>query len=133
MLRHYPLLTSLGCGVILLATSHCGSNQAKLNQNEPLNPQVDFPSTLIIISKQETISETAQNQNLEATVPVYSFIVWKNEDTTDHSITSPTGLWDSGRIKSGQIFSYQFREPGDYLYTSVFNPNIKGIIHVQSQ
>lgn len=66
-------------------------------------------------------------------VPLGSRVAWINEDRRDHSVTSPTGLWDSGRIRPGDEFSHRFDQPGEYPYVSVYDRKIRGVILVEAQ
>jgi hypothetical protein len=70
------------------------------------------------------------SESLELTIPPGTTVTWSNQDDTDQSITSITGVWDSGRLRPGERFSYRFNEPGDYDYVSVFHPRLEGVIHV---
>lgn len=63
-------------------------------------------------------------------------IVWKNADTSAHTITSgttangPDGLFDSGLFGPGKFFSYTFSEVGDFPYYCVVHPWMEGVIVV---
>jgi len=48
-------------------------------------------------------------------------VSWLNDDSAFHSVTSgaygaPTGLFDSGYMDPGEVFSHSFDEPGEYAY-----------------
>ena len=54
-------------------------------------------------------------------------VIWKNEDSAFHSVTSgsyeePTDLFDSGHMDPYGIFSYKFDEPGMYPYFCTLHP-----------
>jgi len=49
-------------------------------------------------------------------VPVNSTVTWTNKDWWPHTITSDTGIFDSGKIKSGKSFSHKFVTTGSYNY-----------------
>ena len=65
-------------------------------------------------------------------------VVWKNADTVEHTVTSgtpqkdPDGIFDSGNISSGDWFSYQFTEIGQYPYYCTLHPWRTGLVDVVS-
>ena len=65
-------------------------------------------------------------------------IVWKNADTTRHTITSgsdsssPDGLFDSGYFAPGKSFSHTFNEVGTFSYYCEPHPWMKGAVFVSA-
>lgn len=73
-------------------------------------------------------------------------VVWKNEDTEHHTVTSgrgagiasaqtnergtPDGLFDSEFFSSGESWSYTFYVPGTYTYFCTIHPWMEGIVDV---
>ena len=63
-------------------------------------------------------------------------VTWENADTAFHTITSVTpqggvdGLFDSGFINAGELYSRQFPDLGDYYYFCSIHPWMSGIVHV---
>ena len=62
-------------------------------------------------------------------------VVWKNSDTVDHTVAAETLdnqelLFDSGLIKPGQEFRYQFTELGVYEYFCHLHPWMSGTVNV---
>jgi plastocyanin len=53
---------------------------------------------------------------MELTVPVGSTVVWNNNDDMTHTVTSGEGIFDSGLLEPGDIFTHTFNTPGEYLY-----------------
>ncbi len=43
-------------------------------------------------------------------------ITWTNDDSTTHTVTSDTGLWDSGNLSPGQTYTRQFNDTGTFPY-----------------
>ncbi|MBI3502505.1 MAG: cupredoxin domain-containing protein [Bacteroidetes bacterium] len=43
-------------------------------------------------------------------------IVWTNQDYATHTVTSNTGLFNSGDMTNGKTFSYKFSDAGTYAY-----------------
>ena len=51
-------------------------------------------------------------------------VVWTNNDGLDHTVTSDTGIFDSGAIAPGQTFEWTFNESGTFDYHCSFHPTI---------
>ena len=49
-------------------------------------------------------------------VAVGTTITFINKDNANHSATETHNLFDSGRIKSGDSYSYTFNTPGTYYF-----------------
>ncbi|MBT4675229.1 MAG: hypothetical protein HOB66_01405 [Thaumarchaeota archaeon] len=63
-------------------------------------------------------------------------VIWKNEDSAFHSVTSgsygePDGMFDSGHIDPYGIFSYKFEETGMHPYYCTLHPWMAGNIKVE--
>lgn len=65
-------------------------------------------------------------------------VVWKNEDHVIHIVTSDngysnryTGKFDSGFIKSGDLYEYTFMDFGQYDYHCEIHPYMKGTLMIQ--
>lgn len=52
----------------------------------------------------------------ETRVFIDSTVTWTNKDSVPHSIAEYDGLFKSGEIQPGGIFSYKFDKKGTYIY-----------------
>jgi plastocyanin len=59
-------------------------------------------------------------------------VTWINRDTTAHTVTSTTGLFDSSRIDPGASFKWTFTQPGTFQYYCAYHNWMKGTIVVTS-
>jgi plastocyanin len=59
-------------------------------------------------------------------------VEWTNQESSVHTVTSDTGLWDSGNLSKGQSFSYTFTELGTYPYHDTLHPSVTGVVNVVS-
>lgn len=66
------------------------------------------------------------------TIKAGTKVQWTNLDGVTHSITSDTGLWDSGGIAQGDSYNRVFDTPGTYPYHCGIHPTMKGTITVTS-
>ena len=73
----------------------------------------------------------------EVTTDVGSEVVWSNDDTAGHTVTSgtldggPDGVFDSSLFMTGKTFSHKFEEAGEFPYFCVVHPWMTGTIIVQ--
>jgi plastocyanin len=52
----------------------------------------------------------------EFSVPVGSTVTWTNNQATNHTVTSDTGVFDSGSLAQGATFQFTFTEVGGFPY-----------------
>lgn len=70
------------------------------------------------------------------TIFVGGEIIWKNNDSSTHTVTSgniiegPDRIFDSGLIKSGETFSFKFEKSGKYSYFCMIHPWATGSVIV---
>ncbi len=64
------------------------------------------------------------------TVAAGTTITWTNKATIDHTVTSDTGLFDSGDIGSNGTFSFKFTTAGSYPYHCAIHPSMKAKVVV---
>ncbi len=59
-------------------------------------------------------------------------VTWKNDDSTTHTTTSDTNLWDSGNLSPGQSYARQFNDTGTFPYHCTIHQSMgmKGTITV---
>jgi plastocyanin len=90
----------------------------------------------IVLSSSE-LTDTAYQPN-PAQVNVGDTVIWTNDDSTTHTVTSgengqPDGLFDSTIMLPQQTFQHTFTEgAGEYPYFCVLHPNMVGTVSVMS-
>ncbi len=68
---------------------------------------------------------------LGLTIPVGTRVVWTNQQAgVSHTVTSDTGLWDSGPLAAGATFVYTFTQVGTFPYHSSTDPAMHGSVTV---
>ena len=83
-----------------------------------------------------TIPRGASVQSNPAYIPVNftvangKTVTWANKDVTVHTVTSVSGLFDSGNLNPGQTFSHAFTEVGVYKYYCTLHVWMKGNVTV---
>ena len=114
-MRKHSLLAKLflqGAAILLLAALLSGCKAPPTGTSTgtgTLSPQV-FSGKLTI-----NIQDYKFNPS-RLTVQTGSTITWINRDPAFHTIHSDTGVFQSGLLSVGQLFSYTFDEPGTYPY-----------------
>jgi plastocyanin len=58
-------------------------------------------------------------------------VVWKNKDSSGHTVTAEDGSFDSGTINEGGEFKVKFNNPGTYSYTCDMHSFMSGKIIVE--
>lgn len=71
-----------------------------------------------------------QYQPALITIHANSIVSWENLDLVDHSVTSDTGVWDSGTLAHGQKYQFTFTTVGSYPYHCTFHPGMTGMVIV---
>jgi plastocyanin len=66
------------------------------------------------------------------TVPVGATVNWTNTDSTEHTVTSDSGLFDSGALSQNGTFSHTFASAGSFTYHCAIHTNMTGTINVTS-
>lgn len=114
---------------IAILFSGCGERKGFRPLSEQPGAVESLKVTLVIAQR---ASSPEFRPRMVSIVAPGTVVRWENADSQDHSITSPIGLWDSGRVRPGQYFERVFREEGAFHFTSVFDRELEGTIHVRS-
>lgn len=64
------------------------------------------------------------------TVRAGTTVTWTNHDSMNHTVTSDSGLFNSGLLAKDQSYRYTFQNAGTYTYHCTPHPNMKGTIIV---
>ena len=108
-------------------------------EGEPEAPPED-PNTVVIPAGawEPANAANAYSPN-ELTVAVGTTVVWRNDDTLFHTVTSgtstdssgsPDGIFDSGNIEAGQSWEHTFNDEGTFDYHCTPHPWMRGTVEV---
>jgi plastocyanin len=64
------------------------------------------------------------------TVSTGDSVRFVNKDSEAHTVTSKSGVFDSGGLDTGDAWTYRFTKPGTYYYFCELHPYMKGSIVV---
>ena len=57
-------------------------------------------------------------------------VIWTNNDSEAHTVTSTDAIFNSGIINLDEVFEYTFHEPGTYAYFCIPHPHMTGEVIV---
>ena len=83
----------------------------------------------------EIVAEIKDFQHQNLTVPVGATVKWVNRDGAPHTSSSgepgnETEDWDSGRLGTGDDFSFTFSEEGTFAYFCTIHPRMTATVTV---
>jgi plastocyanin len=64
------------------------------------------------------------------TVAANTTIKWTNKDGVAHTVTSTTGLFDSGTISANGTYTFTFAAAGTFPYYCTVHPSMTGTVKV---
>lgn len=103
-----------------------GNEQTPVNTNNPTdNNAAGTPSSQ---NAQVVIKNFSFNPQT-LTVKSGTTLVWMNQDSVAHTVTSDS--FKSGNISPGSSFQFTFSSPGTYNYSCSIHPSMMGKIIVQ--
>jgi plastocyanin len=65
------------------------------------------------------------------TVKAGTTVTWANKDEEPHTVFSDTGLFRSGAMDTGEVFSFKFDKPGTYHFVCTIHPRMVGTVVVE--
>ncbi len=105
------LLLMLSMGILAGCTKSSTTDNAGPGTNEVWMQNYAFVPSTITVSSGTTVT-------------------WTNKDGVDHTVTSDTGLFDSGNITGNSTFSHTFNTPGTYAYHCTIHTYMTGKVIV---
>jgi plastocyanin len=67
---------------------------------------------------------------MDFSVTAGSTVVWTNSGNESHTVTSFDGIFNSGNLPPGAVFTYTFPDAGDFKYFCIYHAGQDGTIHV---
>jgi plastocyanin len=110
--RSKLIVSILLLGAIFSITNSCKKSSSGLGANEVLIQGMAF-------------------NPLTITVALGTSITWINKDAVAHTVTSNTGIFDSGSINTNGTFSYTFSTVGSFPYHCTVHPYMTATVIVQ--
>jgi plastocyanin len=82
------------------------------------------------INPNEVIIQGSSFSPAAVTVNAGTKVTWRNLDGMTHTVTSDTGIFDSGNIGNNGVYSFTFATPGEYPYHCTLHPGMSGTVNV---
>ncbi len=108
-------------GLVAIAVLVSGCYQPNTNVNTTVQQGGATPAGAT--GSTVTIQNFAFNP-VTITISKGQTVTWTNMDTVPHTVTSTTGVFDSGPISPGKTFSYTFNNAGTFEYSCTIHPSI---------
>lgn len=118
-------------GTLALLTACGSSNSATPASPTPAPATTSAGSAVTIPQGAQSLNSPAAYVPNPITIALGSAVTWTNNDSTAHTATSNTGVFNSGAIGPGQSFSFTFQTAGTYQYHCSFHPGMVGSVVVQ--
>ena len=119
----YSNLSIFAIMLLIVTVSVCGA--CKKSSNTTTTSTTSGPGT------NEVWMQNTAFTPRSITVSVNTTIKWTNKDAMAHTVTSTTGLFDSGNINSNGVYSRQFTTAGTYPYVCTIHSGMTGTVTVQ--
>ncbi len=82
----------------------------------------------VLTSDVEIRSMSFQPASVQVTVG--TTVTWTNNDGINHTVTSDTGVFDSGAMPDGDTYSYTFNTVGSFPYHCAIHTMMRGSVVV---
>lgn len=118
--------------ISLVLLAGCGGYSSQPSTSSPPTSSAATSPVSVASSNQAavTISGFAFSPQT-LTVAKGTTVTWTNNDSSTHSVTSDTGVWDSGNLSTGKSFSFTFNQVGTFPYHCNIHSSMTAKIVVQ--
>jgi plastocyanin len=124
-----PLLTIILLGTIV---GYFASAASLVYASDINNSRIANDRTPLVYIVESPVDWQYSPSNMRVVIGVNSTIVWISHSLMRDTVTSTTGLFDSGPIDPGSTWTYHFTSPGIYEYHCIYHLWMKGTITVTS-
>jgi plastocyanin len=95
-------------------------------------PEARADQTVSVAEPDPQKADTFRFEPGDITVKAGETVLWKWNGDDKHSVTSDTGVFDSGELKGrGKEWKFKFTRGGDYPYSCTPHSNMTGMVRVQ--
>jgi plastocyanin len=137
------LLFAAGIVTLILITSvTAATGGAYIRHSVPANPATRMlsggadRSKAVMLSRQHVVHIGIKNlafQPARVVIVPGTRVVWTNLDPFRHTLSSDSGIWNSGALDAGQQFALVFKKLGTYRYHCVMYPFIRATVVVRQR
>jgi plastocyanin len=123
-IRSFAVITIL----VLLAA--CSGKAAPMQNYSPTAPTQASSSSGNSSASPEVAIKGFAFSPATLTIKVGTTVKWTNQDSVAHTVTSDTGLFDSGDLAAGDTFIFTFTQAGTFAYHCTMHPSMTATIVV---
>ncbi len=102
--------------IILLMVLIAGCSSYPSSSSTSAAPTSATPSASVASSQSAVNISNFAFSPQTLTVAKGATVTWTNNDSTTHTVTSDSGVWDSGDLAPGKTFNYTFNQTGTFPY-----------------
>ena len=84
-----------------------------------------------IVIKNNEFTRTDLADSNTITIDAGQTVLWRNDDSVNHTATADDNSWGTGTIKPDGWFVRRFDEPGTYTYFCSYHPEMTGTVIVE--
>lgn len=110
----------------VLAATACGGGG---NSNETTSPPATSASIAASGTRVSIVNFAFSPATIDVTVG--TTVIWMNNDSTEHTVTSDTEVFNSGGMRRDATFSYTFNTAGTFTYYCAIHSYMKGTVVVK--
>ncbi len=129
----YVILAAIAYGLVYYFVLSKGGGYISTKSSQTYPPatqnasQPSLPSNATISIKNLSFNPSTM------TIKTGTKVVWVNDDSVSHTVTSDSGnLFSSSTISPGQSFNFTFNNPGSVTYHCGIHPVMKGTVVVKN-
>jgi plastocyanin len=122
------VLIVLGVIVVIVIAYFGIRSLYKSNYNSPVS--TSSTSSTAVATASVNISNFAFDPN-DISVTKGQTVTFTNNDSTTHTVTSDTGVFNSGNLAPGKTFSYTFNDTGTFSYHCSIHTMMTGKVEVK--
>jgi plastocyanin len=130
-MKHSEVITrSFAFIAILVLLAACSGNAAPMQGYTPTSSVQTSSGTGTNTATPEVAIKGFAFSPDSMTIKVGTTVKWTNQDSVAHTVTSDTGLFDSGDLAAGDTFSFTFTQSGTFAYHCTMHPSMTATIIV---
>lgn len=108
----------------------CSTSPSTGPTNTPVSTPTPNPNTPTGSSAAISLANFAFSP-ASITVKAGTKVTWTNKDSTTHTVTSDSGVFNSGNLPPNSSFSFTFSTPGTFSYHCSIHTYMTGTVMVQ--
>lgn len=113
--------------VVIVIAGGCSKDSDDDGNNNNNNGGTNSPAANEVLMRNNSFSPGS------LTVTVGTKVTWTNKDGMSHTVTSNTGLFDSGIITDNGVFTFTFTTAGTFPYFCQLHAGMSGTVVVREQ